>query len=293
MSAFLLSVAMATSDPIHPWKLPLGTPGLLQVSPGIQDTRSGRSVSSDEIAARLDGRRFVLIGEAHDNTDHKVFTADLIRALVRRGRSVEVGLEMFTRPNQPNLAPWSLGRWSEQEFIERSNWRTEWGFDFQIYRPMFEAVRESKLPLVALNVPRDWVRQVGRGGPGALSEEARRQVPAFDASNEDHRKLFTAMIGGHPMANEERMNNMIAAQVLWDVGMADTALKWAAKNPPNRIMVILAGSGHAAYGLGINLRIKELSGQSVPTVICLSPEDKEVSRGIGDWIFQASSKNPV
>ncbi len=285
-----LTLAQAT---VNPWNLPLGNARTLTVGQGTFD-QSGRATSAAAIAEALDGHRFVLVGESHDNMDHKRFCAELVDALVARGRNVSVGFEMFTRPNQKNLAPWSLGKWTEAEFIEKANWKAQWGFDFAIYRPLFESVRKHKLPMVALNVPRDWVRAVGQGGPGNLPAEAKGQVPAFDPSYEPHRQFFQAMIGGHPMADQRRLDNMISAQVLWDVGMADSALKWMDARPrtPGRIMVMLAGSGHAGYQAGINHRITERTGERVPTVIGLSGETVTVSSTLGDWFVVTPEPTP-
>lgn len=290
MHLTLLGTLALAQTAVNPWNLPIDNPQTIPLSQGVFDSR-GQKTTPASIAQQLDGTRFVLFGESHDNTDHKKFCAELVDALVARGRNVSIGLEMFTRPAQRNLAPWSMGKWTEEEFIEKSNWKTEWGFDFAIYRPLFERARAHRLPLVALNVPRDWVRAVGRGGPEALPAEAKGQVPPFDPTYEPHRQFFQAMIGGHPMADQRRLDNMISAQVLWDVGMADSALKWVDQRPQTsgRIMLILAGSGHAGYQAGINYRITQRSGERVPTIIGLEGASVTVSSTLGDWFVVTPS----
>lgn len=286
LSPLFVSILMFQEEGINPWTLPIRNPEVVTVSKGLTDMKSLKPATAEDVAASLDGQPYVIFGEQHDSTNHKRFVAELMQALVRRGRNVSLGMEMFTRPNQKNLAPWSMGYWTEEQFIEKANWKTEWGFDFSIYRPVLEVAKEHKLPLVALNVPRPWVRAVGRGGPNALPEEAKSQVPPLDLTNAEHRRYFEAMIGGHPTTSDQA-NNMYSGQVLWDTGMADTAIKYVESQPasPNRIMVILAGSGHAAYDLGINLRIRMRTGQYVPSVIGFVGGPQKVSRGIGDWVL--------
>lgn len=279
-------VAQATS----PNLLPLGAKGTVAVAPGkIVATRSGAEVDVDAIAAAADGQRFVYLGESHDNPDHHRMQAAVIDALARRGRDVVVGFEMFTRPVQDSLNPWTLGWWSEEEFIARSDWKTQWGFDFALYRPIFESVRKHRLPMVALNVPRDWVRTVGKEGPAGLSAQQQAEVPPIDVTDRSHRTVFEAMMGGHPVSGTQG-ENMYAAMVLWDVGMADSALKYLNAMPPNRnsVMVVVAGSGHVMYGLGINGRVAKRTGERGITVVMVSSEGPEtVSRGLADFVYNA------
>jgi uncharacterized iron-regulated protein len=146
--------------------------------------------------------------------------------------------------------------------------------------------------MIALNVPRDWVRAVGRGGPSALPEEAAGQIPRLDLSNKQHRSVFDAMMGGHPMTGSQG-ENVYAAQVLWDTAMADSALKYLESHPPHSktVVVVIAGSGHVVYGQGINYRVWQRTGERGLTVTMAEsrpeqdPAGLKVSRGLGDFVF--------
>ncbi|HRI44456.1 MAG TPA: ChaN family lipoprotein [Fimbriimonadaceae bacterium] len=284
MSAALLAFAIAQAS--DSYLLPIGDRTPIAVGLGVTSMVTGRPSTVDEVAADAAGIRYVLVGESHDSPDHHRFQADVIAALVRRGRQVMVGFEMFTRPNQPNLAPYTLGRWSEAEFIERSNWKTEWGFPFPIYKPIFDVVRENRLPMVALNVPRDWVRAVGRGGASALTREQASWVGDLDLGNRDHRMIFDSLMGGHPPSGTQGQN-IYSAQVLWDEAMAQSAIEaMAPSTNPRRVMVIVAGSGHVMYGQGIGYRITRRTGEPTLTVTCIdSSGPRQVSRSLGQWVF--------
>jgi uncharacterized iron-regulated protein len=286
-TALVALATLQTAAGPDPLRLPIGEPGERLVTHGYTEMATGRALDAAGVAAMADGKRFVLLGESHDNPHHHRMQVEVILALLERGRDVVVGLEMFTRPAQPKLAPWTLGWWTEEEFIERSGWRTEWGFDFALYRPVFEAVRDHRLPMVALNVPRDWVRAVGRGGPEALTEEQRRELPDLYLGNAEHRKVFEALIGGHPLAGD-RGRNMYAAQVLWDEAMADTALRYFDRRAegPRTVMVILAGSGHAMYRQGIDWRITRRTGERVLTLVGTEAAGPvTVARGLADVVY--------
>jgi len=282
--------------PPDPQRLRIGRSGEVVAPAGrMIDTRTLTDATPESVAAAADGARFVYLGEAHTNAAHHVMQAKIIDALVRRGRDVVVGFEMFTRPKQDDLNPWTMGWWTEDEFVSRSDWKTQWGFDFALYRPIFDAVKENKLPMIALNVPRDWVRAVGRGGIAALTPEQRAQLPAeIDLGWKEHRAVFDAMMGEHPMTGAN-MDYMYTAQVLWDTGMADSALKYWQRCPRSSrtVIVIVAGAGHLMYGLGINGRIAKRTGERGVTVTMVETPDKAtVSRGIGDFVYAAAPVAP-
>lgn len=286
-AAALALIPFQAPDPL---RLAIGRAGEVKIEAGlIVDLRSGKLARIPDIAAAADGTRFVYLGESHTNVDHHRMQAAVIEALVARGRDVVVAFEMFTRPVQSSLNPWTMGWWSEADFIEKSDWKKQWGFDYAIYKPIFDATRKHRLPMVALNVPRDWVRAVGRGGPGALPEEAKGQVPELDLSSKGHRQVFDALMGGHPPMGAQGQN-IYAGQVLWDTAMADSAIKYLALRPSTAktVFVVIAGSGHVMYGQGINYRVWKRTGDSGITLTMMEAEKEvEVSRGIGDFLYCA------
>jgi len=207
----------------------------------------------------------------------------MVQALVDRGRKVIVGVEFFQRPKQAILDQWSSGSLTEDEFLSKADWKGQWGYPYPLYRSLFEVIRKNRVPLVGLNVPRDWVRAVGRGGPSALTAEQKTQLPDLYLGNKDHRSVFNALMGGHPPTGPQG-ENIYSAQVLWDEGMADTAIKY--KRPANSIMVVIAGSGHVMYGQGINWRVRKRTGERGKwLVMTQSDGPAKVARGIGDFVF--------
>ena len=77
------------------------------------------------------------------------------------------------------------------------------------------------------------------------------------------------------------------AQSAWDEVMSDNILN-ALEYTRNR-MVVLAGSGHLMYNLGINRRAFEKSGWPFKTVVCVmipeGQESIEVSRTLADYVW--------
>lgn len=288
---FLTSfVFLATQSTPDPYKLPIGSPGTVQAAPGdLVSTKTGKKATVADVVEAAKGKTFVYLGENHATSAHQNLQASVITALAKSGRKVAVGLEMITRPKQDALDQWISGELDEEKFKETVDWKTQWGFDYTYYKPIFDTAKENKLPMIALNVPRDWVRKAGRGGLSSLPLSAKMQLPAsMFLGNKQHKDVFLALIGGHPGADASMVDRMYQGQVLWDEGMADTALKFLALQPkdPANAFVVVAGVGHVMYGQGINYRVERRKGGKGITVSMLqSDEPVTVSKGIGDFVF--------
>src|SRR5436305_1964 len=100
----------------------------------IVNTRTARKSGISDVVHASESKRFLLLGESHTSPLHHKMQADIIDAVATSGRPVVVGFEMFTRPIQDELNPWTMGWWTEDEFIQRADWKKQWGFDYALYR---------------------------------------------------------------------------------------------------------------------------------------------------------------
>ncbi len=275
---------------LNPNNLPIGKKGSVQAPLGkVISTATGKEVTVDAVVEACKGKSFLFLGENHATMPHQQMQADLILGLVKAGRKVIVGLEMYTRPKQDFLDSWVAGKLTEEEFLTQSEWKTQWGFPYEFYKPVFEAARQTKSPMVALNVPRDWVRTTSRNGFEALPTSVRLQLPSsLDLTNKNHRMVFDSLMGGHSMGPASTMDKIYSSQVLWDEGMADSAIKYwnLAARGSETIFVVIAGSGHIMYGQGINYRLSKRGYKNgITLVMGQSDRDESVSKGIGEFFY--------
>jgi uncharacterized iron-regulated protein len=206
-------------------------------------------LSEPELWQRMSGYRAVCLGEQHDSPPHHYAQRRAIEELGRRSREsrrpLAVGFEMFQTPYQSPLSSFVAGSLPEAEFLTQSEYRDRWGFDFALYRPLLEASREYGLGALALNAPRELTRKIGHAGLSSLDEAERKQLPELDLHNEDHRGYFMQAMSEHPMpAGGPKLDDMYAAQVVWDETMAETAARWLGEQGPQAQLIVLAGSGH-------------------------------------------------
>ncbi|MEI7577192.1 MAG: ChaN family lipoprotein [Armatimonadota bacterium] len=282
------AVALAVALQLDPNNLPIGPKGTLLVQPGqIVETKTGRVMTAFEVAEACKGQKFLFIGENHATSLHQQMEAKLVESLAFAGRTPAVGVEFFHRTKQDVLDQWTKGALNEADFLIQSEWKTQWGYDYNFYRPLFEVIKAKSMPVVGLNVPRDWVRTVSKGGFDSLPLSARMQLPAtLDLNNKNHKMVFESLMGGHDMG--PAMANIYQSQMLWDHGMADTAAKYIAVRKPTSkdIFVVIAGSGHIMYSQGINYRLAQRgAGRGLNFVMIQSEKTVEVAKGLGDFVY--------
>ncbi len=111
-----LAIAVPSAAPAQEssWKLKIGDPARRDreatiVLDGITDTAAGKTLTTGELAARLDDVRVVFIGESHTDIAFHRVQLQVIRELHKRGREVLVGLEMYPYTEQASLDLWNCG----------------------------------------------------------------------------------------------------------------------------------------------------------------------------------------
>ncbi len=199
----------------------------------IVDTKTGDTVSPAQLVSRLAGIRLLLIGEEHTNIDIHRIQARVIEGLQAAGRHVLIGLEMYPYTEQHSLDEWRDGLLTEEGFVRLSRWYDNWGYNWEYYRDIFLFARNHRIPMYALNAPREVVAAVRRKGFANLTPEEAAHIPQdIDASNPDPLAFFKATLsgemGGPMMAggmSDDMWKSMLSAQATWDATMGHNAVQ--------------------------------------------------------------------
>jgi len=243
------------------------------------DVYRGEPVPFEEMIDSLAQARLIYIGEIHTLERHHRFQLRVIQALSQRNIPLAVGLEMLPFTVQSHLDAWTDGRLGEKEFLQLIDWKTNWGTDFGLYRPIFEYARRNRISLRALNAPRDAVKEVARKGLSGLSEEERRMLPPITMSSEQHRRLLALFIGRHKTLRADMQDAAYEAQDVWDSTMAQGVVQYLnSKEGAGKAMVVLAGTGHMAYGFGIPERVARSCNLPYRIVISSDSGDLEYEK---------------
>jgi uncharacterized iron-regulated protein len=241
----------------------------------VTDTRTGELITPQELVARLSSTRLLLIGEEHTDTEFHKVQYRVLETLVKSGRRVLIGLEMYPYTEQRFLDRWRDGLLTEEGFLRESRWYENWGYNWLYYRDIFLLARDQKLPMYAVNTPREVVSAVRMKGIAGLPPELAVHIPKdIDLDSADHMTFFRTTFEGnegpvHGMnMPDEMFRNMLAAQATWDATMGYNGVKALKQyGDPKAIMVILVGSGHVAYGVGIERQAKKWADGPIASII--------------------------
>ena len=189
-----------------------------------------QSVSGLEtIIASLASKRVVFIGETHDRFDHHLNQLEIIHRLHEIHPDMAIGMEYFQQPFQDYLDQYIAGELSEKQLLRATEYYDRWRFDYRLYRPILRYARERRIPIVALNLPREITSKVAHSGLTSLTAEEREHIPAeIDRSDSDYRQRLQQIHKRHPELDFE---HFLEAQLLWDEGMAERAADYLRDHP--------------------------------------------------------------
>lgn len=256
---------------------------------------TGMTAVTEQVLGSLAKRKIVLLGESHDRAEHHRWQLHVLAGLHAHRSKLVVGFEMFPRAVQPALDAWSKGRYAETDFLKASRWQEVWGYDPELYMPLFNFVRQNRLPMIALNVDRKLISRVGRDGWSAIPEVAREgtsdPAPASDAYRRALAEVYAAKQkrgakdppprrpGDRSRAEDahetgdlsailesESFARFVEAQLTWDRAMAE-ALFRASREKPEALIVGILGRGHIEHGYGVPHQLADLGEDSVAILL--------------------------
>ena len=121
------------------------------VAAGTWRVPAGARLDAKEVIASAARGSIVLLGEVHDNAEHHRWQLQTLAALHALRPDMVIGFEMFPRRLQPVLDRWVAGALDTESFLVESEWFDVWGFDPELYLPLFHFCRQQRVPMQALN----------------------------------------------------------------------------------------------------------------------------------------------
>ena len=268
---------------------------VLDVAPeALYAMETGTIIPFAKMIQEMKGGQLVYIGETHNSLPMHDIQFKILQALYEQDRNISIGLEMFPVTFQDVLNKWSLGILSEEEFIREGQWYVNWNFNFGFYKKIFDLAKANKIPMVGLNAPRELVTKIRMGGWEALKDEEKAIVPKPDLTHPEHRQLIRTIFESAEIPHQMKgagldmmFEGLYRSQTTWDFVMGYNAVEALKKE--QKKMIVLAGSGHLIYNLGINLRAYEKSRLPGKTVISVfvpkGQKNVRISRSLGDYIL--------
>ena len=279
------------------------------------DTATGAQADMASLVGRYSDRDLFVIGEYHDHHACHVMQKEFIEALAKVQPLLVVGFEFFNREDDAVLAQYLEGAISEADLLEKTGWYRRGSQNFAYTRLVLETVRKLGLKAVGLNVPRELIRRVAKGGTAGLTAAEKALFPGVEVDDPQHEFFIRATLGEFAVQVPMWFRDVYVAQKCWDTVMAES-MRRVLTQPGLRGHkgVIIAGSAHVAYGLGIPWRYRradrrarvlslvpvlvaaekqESGGEENPMVKALAAQLKPTavfSRGLADVVFAVAAE---
>ncbi len=235
--------------------------------------------SLQAIIPKLATHKAVLIGESHTEYGDHLNQLAIIKGLYPLWKKMAIGLEFIQQPYQKALDDYIAGDISEQQMLRKTQWYERWRYDFRLYRPIFDYAKQKKIPLIALNTPREITKRITKVGIKGLDKAERAQLPkVIDLSNAAYRKRLKKIYSHHATTSSKKFERFLEAQITWDESMADRAASYLRLHPSHRI-VVLAGGGHIINRHGIPSRLERRIRSKTAVVLNSSNESPHPDQG--------------
>lgn len=221
-----------------------------QLAGRIWDVPAGRFVAPEDMLARSAAARRVILGEVHDNPEHRRLQRRALEALAALGPRRALAMEQFDGEHQAALDAARAQGAGADALAEAGRFdRKGWGWE--MYQPLVEFAVTRGWPLAAANLSRGEARAI-------VTDPARAGLPPPDARLREalERDLVEGHCGSRPPA--ARLAGLVEAQRARDARMA----RVIAQAPS----VLIAGNGHARKDTGVPLYLPDADVVSIALI---------------------------
>ena len=247
------ALAALGAAPIPAWQTSIGRDAPLVGV--VWDVTAQRAITAEMLVTRLAARRYVLLGEKHDNPDHHRLQAWMVREIIAAGRRPAVAFEMFRADQAEAIARHlSTAPGDARGLGDALDWRRSGWPAWSMYEPIAEAALRAGLPLVAANLPSVMTAALRRGGASALDPATTARLGLDRPLPDDVRRRIAAdIVDGHcGQLPESAVDGFVLVQRARDAHMA-AALRDAGGDGA----ILIAGAGHVRRDVGVPRSLPE------------------------------------
>ena len=223
-----------------------------------------RHVPFGELVRQAREADIVLLGETHDNPAHHATQRRLLESLA--DKTPALVMEQFDIEQQASLDAILRARDTQPEKLKALKALMKPGWQWSGYEGLLSTALERGLPVLAANISREALREVGRNGVAALGSGASAQLgldTGWSAAQQAslRQEVEAAHCGMLPEAAVAAMTN---AQRVRNAIMADRLL-----SAPGGAVAIL-GRGHVRQDLAVPVYLKQRAPQKKVLSVALA-----------------------
>ena len=238
----------------------------------------------ESVLERMRNARVIYLGERHDSRKDHLLQFRIISDLIKRGEKVVIAMEAFQQQFQDHIDDYINGEIDEKEFLEKTEYRKRWRFEPSLYAPFWRLAREKEIPLYALNIPSELLKEVRE--KGIENVKSGYLPPRIILTHKRYEEFLREAMEDHKNVDEQRFFDV---QLAWDNGMAYRIARILSAHPDKKIVVII-GSGHVWRGWGVPERVNYLVGE-LPQAVLYTKDDEVYFLFSKDFSRETSSVN--
>lgn len=251
-------------------------------------TTSATQMNPKDFIAQLSSSPIIGLGEIHDNADHHLWQAWIVRetfaARKRNALSMQRGTIVFEQirtDQQAGLDAFARYQTSAARIATVADLKKfiDWeqsGWDNKIYDPLLEASIASGSVLMAGDVPRAAIRKVAREGQPAIGDDERARLHLdrpLDGKLND--AALTEIEAAHcGVMPKSAFGGMAYAQRYRDASLADAVIRGA---DAHGSAILIAGTGHVRSDRGVPWYIRQkATDKGMVAVVLAEVEDDAI-----------------
>lgn len=252
---FLASILLCACSSFYPWQSAYNKDHALVGK--VWNVAEARFVDQNELIADVKERDFVLLGETHNNPDHHILQAYIIKSLVSLGRRPIISLEMLNMSQTDALTNFSASYpKSSENFFKAMSWENSGWPESELYTPIIDEALTANLNISAVNISRQKTKNLMAFGlegltPGRIKQlQVDKPLPKItqDLLKDEIQKSHCGY------ATKDLLDKMVFAQFVKDAHMA-----WViSKSKKQNGAVLIAGVGHIRKDWAIPFHLKRL-----------------------------------
>ncbi|MEP0942533.1 MAG: ChaN family lipoprotein [Rhizobiaceae bacterium] len=207
---------------------------------------AGTPVSQQELMAATARANFVLLGENHDNPDHHLIQANILRVVTSSSRRPALVWEMVPQRLADQINKYDLTIDPQlNDYALRLEWEQRGWYSWDIYRPIALVAARAGLTMVAGNLDRSQTRDISKKGVEVLSSQ---QQAAFalttPLAQQTQENLVEELRQSHcNLLPDRALPSMVTVQRARDGALADAMIRSSVGNESDGA-VLIAGNGH-------------------------------------------------
>lgn len=223
--------------------------------------------------------RVIFVGDHHHSADaHKVLT-ELIQELSGRGYKIALANEWFTPQDDMLLKQYVEGK-LEDNVTKALGWKKRVGYDFNLSKPIYDAVIANRGSLYGINMSRAFKKKISDQNLTGMSAEERRFYEGLDLNVNVHKAMLSPYFSHcHSLKDGESQaacsERMYRVQVAWDTMMGQESAKLSDNLAADEKLIVFVGAMHLENGLGANLRFARVSNEPFITLIPVPRKAKQ------------------